>query len=118
MEDRAHRVGRHVSLAPRCDARFPRGALPQHGDVDPSLGGFYVWVRLPEWSDTTAMLNAAVERRVAYVPGTAFYPDARGADRMRLAFCYPTEDRIREGIARLATLLEDDARLYRSLRGS
>ena len=81
-------------------------------------GGFYVWVRLPEWSDTTAMLNAAVERRVAYVPGTAFYPDARGADRMRLAFCYPTEDRIREGIARLATLLEDDARLYRSLHGS
>jgi DNA-binding transcriptional MocR family regulator len=81
-------------------------------------GGFYVWVTLPEWSDTTAMLAAAVERRVAYVPGTAFYPDARGADRMRLAYCYPTEDRIREGVARLATLLEDDARLYRSLHGS
>jgi 2-aminoadipate transaminase len=81
-------------------------------------GGFYVWVTLPEWADTTAMLAAAVERRVAYVPGTAFYPDARGADRMRLAYCYPTEDRIREGVARLATLLEDDARLYRSLHGS
>ena len=37
---------------------------------------------------------------------------------MRLAYCYPTEDRIREGVARLATLLEDDARLYRSLHGS
>ncbi|TMK91061.1 MAG: PLP-dependent aminotransferase family protein, partial [Actinobacteria bacterium] len=71
-------------------------------------GGFYVWVSLPTWSDTTAMLAAAVERRVAYVPGTAFYPDGRGADRMRLAYCYPTEDRIREGVARLATLLEDD----------
>jgi 2-aminoadipate transaminase len=81
-------------------------------------GGFYVWATLPAWSDTTAMLAAAVERRVAYVPGTAFYPDARGADRMRLAYCYPTEDRIREGVARLATLLEDDARLYRSLHGS
>lgn len=81
-------------------------------------GGFYVWVTLPEWADTTAMLAAAVERRVAYVPGTAFYPDARGADRMRLAYCYPTEDRIRDGVARLATLLEDDARLYRSLHGS
>jgi 2-aminoadipate transaminase len=81
-------------------------------------GGFYVWVTLPEWADTTAMLAAAVERPVAYVPGTAFYPDARGADRMRLAYCYPTEDRIREGVARLATLLEDDARLYRSLHGS
>ena len=81
-------------------------------------GGFYVWVSLPTWSDTTAMLAAAVERRVAYVPGTAFYPDGRGADRMRLAYCYPTEDRIREGVARLATLLEDDERLYRSLHGS
>ena len=52
---------------------------------------------LPEWLDTKAMLAAAVERKVAYVPGTAFYPDGRGANQMRLAFCYPTEDRIREG---------------------
>ena len=93
--------------------QFPATATWTH----PS-GGFYVWVRLPTWSDTTAMLAAAVERRVAYVPGTAFYPDGRGADRMRLAYCHPTEDRIREGVARLATLLEDDERLFRSLHGS
>ena len=70
---------------------------------------------LPEWFDTQAMLAAAVERRVAYVPGTAFYPDGRGKNQMRLAFCYPTEDRIREGIARLGSLLEDEEQLYRSL---
>jgi 2-aminoadipate transaminase len=93
--------------------QFPDTATWTH----PS-GGFYVWVTLPTWADTTSMLAAAVERRVAYVPGTAFYPDGRGADRMRLAYCYPTEDRIREGVARLATLLEDDERLYRSLHGS
>jgi 2-aminoadipate transaminase len=81
-------------------------------------GGFYVWVSLPDWFDTTAMLAAAVERRVAYVPGTAFYPDGRGRDRMRLAFCYPTEDRIVEGIGRLGSLLHDEEQLYRSLRGS
>ncbi len=80
-------------------------------------GGFYVWATLPEWSDTKAMLAAAVERRVAYVPGTAFYPDGRGKDRMRLAFCHPPEDRIREGIARLGGLLDDEAALYRSLHG-
>ena len=78
-------------------------------------GGFYVWVTLPGWVDTRAMLAAAVERRVAYVPGTAFYPDGRGANQMRLAFCYPTEDRIRDGIGRLGALLEDEERLYRSL---
>jgi len=70
-------------------------------------GGFFVWLRLPGWVDTKALLAAAVERRVAYVPGTAFYPDGRGADEMRLAFCYPPTERIREGVARLGALLSD-----------
>lgn len=78
-------------------------------------GGFYVWVTLPAWVDARAMLAAAVERRVAYVPGTAFYPDGRGANQMRLAFCYPTEARIREGVGRLGDLLGDEERLFRSL---
>jgi 2-aminoadipate transaminase len=89
---------------------FPDGATW----TEPS-GGFYVWVSLPEWFDTQAMLAAAVERKVAYVPGTAFYPDGRGAQQMRLAFCYPTEPRIREGIARLGSLLADEEQLYRSM---
>ncbi len=78
-------------------------------------GGFYVWVNVPSYLDAGAMLAAAVERRVAYVPGTAFYPDGRGTDRMRLAFCYPTEDRIVEGVKRLGELLSDEEELYRSL---
>jgi 2-aminoadipate transaminase len=80
-------------------------------------GGFYVWVTVPSWLDTKALLAAAVERRVAYVPGTAFYPEGRGANQMRLAFCYPTEDRIREGIERLGSLVHDETELYRSLQG-
>jgi len=94
-------------------------ALPEHFPADTTwtrpAGGFYVWATLPGWVDTQAMLAAAVERRVAYVPGTAFYPDDRGRNQMRLAFCYPTEDRIREGIARLGSLLDDEEQLYRSL---
>jgi 2-aminoadipate transaminase len=80
-------------------------------------GGFYVWVTVPDWLDTKALLAAAVERQVAYVPGTAFYPDGRGANQMRLAFCYPTEDRIRDGVSLLGALLHDEAELYRSLGG-
>lgn len=95
-------------------------ALVEHFPADASWtspgGGFYVWARLPAWLDTKAMLAAAVERRVAYVPGTAFYPDGRGTNEMRLAFCHPPEDRIREGIARLGGLVADEERLYRSLR--
>jgi 2-aminoadipate transaminase len=65
--------------------------------------------------DTQALLAAAVERRVAYVPGTAFYSDGTGQDRLRLAFCYPTEHDIHEGVRRLGELLADEEALYRSL---
>jgi len=94
-------------------------SLPDHFPADATWthpsGGFYVWVSLPGWVDAQAMLAAAVERRVAYVPGTAFYPDGRGRNQMRLAFCHPTEERIREGVGRLGSLLEEEEQLYRSL---
>jgi 2-aminoadipate transaminase len=101
---------RRDAMLSSIDEHFPDGAMWTN-----PAGGFYVWVTLPAWADTKSMLAAAVERRVAYVPGTAFYPDGRGANQMRLAFCYPTEDRIREGIARLGSLLHDEEQLYRSL---
>lgn len=103
---------RRDAMLEAIDEHFPDGAM-----WTVPAGGFYVWTTLPEWLDTKAMLAAAVERKVAYVPGTAFYPDGRGANQMRLAFCYPTEDRIREGIARLGGLLADEEALYRSLGG-
>ena len=104
-----YRARRDVMLE-AIEEHFPDGAMWTN-----PAGGFYVWVTLPAWTDTKALLAAAVERRVAYVPGTAFYPDGRGVNQMRLAFCYPTEDRIREGIQRLGALLEDEEQLYRSL---
>ena len=96
-------------------------ALSEHFPTDATwtlpAGGFYVWVTLPAYFDSANLLAAAVERKVAYVPGTAFYPDGRGRDRMRLAFCYPTEERIREGVRRLGELLSAEEELYRSLSG-
>jgi 2-aminoadipate transaminase len=94
------------------DEHLPDGAMWTHPQ-----GGFYVWVTLPEWLDAKALLAAAVERRVAYVPGTAFYPDGRGTNKLRLAFCYPTEERIHEGVSRLGALLREEEQLYRSLQG-
>ena len=74
-------------------------------------GGFYTWVRLPEGLDAKAMLPRAVTARVAYVPGTAFYADGQGADHMRLSFCFPTPERIREGVRRLAGVISSEADL-------
>lgn len=69
-------------------------------------GGFYVWVQLPPGLDAKAMLPRAIAERVAYVPGTAFYADGGGGSALRLSFCYPPPERIREGVRRLASVVE------------
>ena len=75
------------------------------------VGGCYTWVTLPEGLNARSMLPRAVKAQVAYVSGTAFYYDGRGTDHMRLSFCYPEPDRIREGIRRLAGVVNAEKQL-------
>jgi 2-aminoadipate transaminase len=82
-------------------------------------GGFYVWLTVPEGLDTKMMLPRAVTQRVAYVPGTAFYSNhaestSIAARMMRLSFCYPTPERITEGVRRLAAVLDGELELHRT----
>jgi len=74
-------------------------------------GGFYIWLTLPDYLDSKAMLPRAVKELVAYTPGTAFYTDGGGRNAMRLSFCYPTPDFIREGIRRLAIVINSELSL-------
>jgi DNA-binding transcriptional MocR family regulator len=69
-------------------------------------GGFYIWLKIPEGLDSRAMLPRAVTAKVAYVAGTGFYTNGEGRDHMRLSFCYPTPDRIHEGVRRLAGVID------------
>ena len=71
-------------------------------------GGFYVWVTLPPEIDTTALMPKAIAAKVAYVPGTAFYADGFGSWSMRLAYCYPTPERIREGVKALGGVIRTE----------
>ena len=89
--------------------QMPDGTTWTHPD-----GGFYVWVTLPEGFDAAAMLPRAVTARVAYVPGTAFYADGLGSRQLRLSYCFPTSERIVEGVRRLATVLESELDVMRT----
>ncbi len=77
-------------------------------------GGFFVWVTLPDGLDAQAMLPRAVSARVAFTPGTAFYADGFGSRNMRLSFCYPTPERIREGVRRLAEVVNREYEVNRT----
>ena len=74
-------------------------------------GGFFVWATLPEGLDSKAILPRAVAERVAFVPGTGFFSDGSGARHMRLSYCYPEPDRIREGVRRLAGVIDQEMQL-------
>ena len=74
-------------------------------------GGFYSWLTLPNGLDATAMLPRAIAALVAYVPGTGFYVDGQGRQNLRLSYCYPEPDRIREGVRRLAAVVEGELEL-------
>jgi 2-aminoadipate transaminase len=70
-------------------------------------GGLFLWGMLPEGMDTTEIFKVAVERNVAFVPGTSFYALGGGENTMRLNFSYSNPDQIQTGIERLANVLKE-----------
>ena len=92
---------------------------------DAPVGGMFLWARLPEGIDTTALLPLAVERNVAFVPGAPFYADGHGDTRtLRLSFVTATVEQIDVAIAALAETLREQlahlaaARVRRELADS
>lgn len=70
-------------------------------------GGLFLWVRLPDCLDSAELLRIAIEGKVAFVPGQAFYPgDGDGHCCMRLNFSYCPPETIKEGIKRLGMAIK------------
>jgi len=78
--------------------------LPKLSTTHPD-GGFYLWITLPDGIDSKAMLPLAVKELVAYTPGTAFYGDSTGHNKLRICYSFPTPESINLGIKRLATVI-------------
>jgi DNA-binding transcriptional MocR family regulator len=71
-------------------------------------GGFFIWLTLPSYIDTKAMLPFAIaEQKVAYVSGIGFHVDGTGQNTIRLAYSQAAEEDIEEGIRRLARVIRE-----------
>lgn len=68
-------------------------------------GGLFLWGVLPEYLNSVDVLDQAIARNVAFVPGAPFYPCGGGHNTMRLNFSNATPENIREGISRLGKVL-------------
>jgi len=74
-------------------------------------GGLFFWARLTgaggKPTDAAAFAQRAIARGVAFVPGTPFYCANPDPATLRLSFATVGEEKIAEGIGRLALALED-----------
>ncbi len=68
-------------------------------------GGFFLWATLAAGYDDMSLLERALEQRLVFVIGSAFYVDGTGHDRIRLSFSAPSAERIEEGVRRLAAAM-------------
>jgi len=79
-----------------------RRELPSGAGCNDPEGGMFLWVTLPAGVEARVLFERAAERKVAFVPGTAFYVGEGGERAMRLNFTNTDEARIEEGVRRLA----------------
>ncbi|MEX2270391.1 MAG: PLP-dependent aminotransferase family protein [Vicinamibacterales bacterium] len=106
-----------AAQAPKLRALYQRkrdamvAAIHEHASElsgpDPR-GGFFLWAKLPPRLDADTLLERATAQGVIYVTGTAFFVDGSGGEFIRLSFSAPSEDRIREGVRRLAKAMTEE----------
>jgi len=70
-------------------------------------GGLFLWITLPESMDSSEMFLEALEKKVAYVVGSAFDPEGADKCAMRLNFSYANMEQIDIGIQRLAQVIKE-----------
>ena len=71
-------------------------------------GGLFIWVTLPDGVDATAFLKACMAQKLMIVPGATFNCDVtEGSMSFRLNYSTPSDDQIKEGVARLGRVARE-----------
>jgi 2-aminoadipate transaminase len=71
-------------------------------------GGMFLWVTLPKENDALKLLEEAVKRGVAYVPGEPFFANEGGKNTLRLSYSVATPEQVERGIKSLGELLNEE----------
>jgi len=92
--------------------------------VDPSIGlefevptgGFYIWCRLPDGVEQSALLANAASRGVVFLPGRACYPTEPTENFIRLNFSHASEQDIDIGVERFLESVRE-AKVWGRVKG-
>lgn len=93
---------RDVMLA-ALDAEMPDGVTWTRPE-----GGMFIWVTIPEHLDTQKLFHLAIEKKVAFVTGSAFFIEgAVQQNTLRVNFISEKPEQIQAGVSRLAEALRE-----------
>jgi len=81
---------------------FPEGVTYTHPE-----GGLFIWAELPEKLNALLLLPKAIERKVAYVPGTHFCVGGGHENTLRLNFSNSSVEQIDQGMTILRELVSE-----------
>lgn len=81
--------------------------FPENVTFTNPKGGLFVWVTLPEGVDAADISVKALEQKVAFITGDAFFPNGGGKNHFRMNFSNMDEERIVEGVRRLGKVLRE-----------
>ncbi len=95
--------GRRDAMINTMEAEFPEGV-----EFTRPEGGLFTWVVLPEHMNARELAVKALDKNVAYVPGGSFYPNGGNENTMRLNYSAMEEEKIVEGIKRLAEVIKSE----------
>lgn len=70
-------------------------------------GGLFIWVELPAGLNAIDILQKAIEKKVAFVPGTHFCVDGGHENTLRLNFSNSSVEQIRTGMASLREIINN-----------
>ncbi|WP_102126366.1 PLP-dependent aminotransferase family protein [Deinococcus planocerae] len=105
---------RQIELVKRAYGERARNMVAKIGEHLPAgihhttpEGGMFLWVTLPEGTDTQPMLARAVARKVAYVPGNPFFALGGGHNTMRLSYSSATPQQIDTGLKALGETIRE-----------
>ncbi len=71
-------------------------------------GGLFLWVTLPKHVNARDIFMKSIAKKVAFVPGGSFFPNGGNENTLRINYSNMPEEKIVEGIKRLAAVLQEE----------
>ncbi len=108
MDEQISRVKSYYKLQNETMLSRMRATFPDEIAWTNPDGGMFLWVMLPRSMNATELLKKAVAKKVAYVPGFAFYANKPKQNTLRLSYSVASLEQIETGIASLAEVFKEN----------